>query len=82
MSDLDNAESSCCLVVDDSTTSEVASALKEETDKVHQVFREALHQGDAEAANTAYETFRDVDNKRLQFDRAVEAVKEILDSSE
>lgn len=77
MSDSDNSP-----VVDAAPTSEVVSALKDETDKAHQTFKEALNDGDAEAADAAYITYQKVDNTRLKFDRAVEAAKEVLDPSE
>lgn len=77
MSDSDNSPN-----VEIIPTREVISALKDETDKAHQTFKEALNEGDVDAADAAYITYRDVDNTRLRFDRAVEAAKEVLDSSE
>jgi hypothetical protein len=68
-------------VVDTSPTSEVVSALSEETDKAHDAYKEVLDSGDVDAIKAAYETYSDLDNKRLQFDRAVEAAKEVLDPS-
>jgi hypothetical protein len=80
MKDSDNTDNS--LTVDTATTSEVVSALKEEADKTHESFKLALNDDDIDATDAAYVTYQNVDNKRLQFDRAVVAAKEVLDPSE
>lgn len=80
MKDSDNTDNS--LTVDTATTSEVVSALQEEADKTLMSFKLALNDDDIDATDAAYVTYQNVDNKRLQFDRAVVAAKEVLDPSE
>lgn len=68
-------------IVETTLTSEVISALNEETDKAHEAYKEALSSGDIDATDALYVIYRDLDNKRLLLQRAVEAAKEVLDPS-
>jgi hypothetical protein len=70
MSDLSSVET--CTAV------EIASVLKTESDKAKQVYKEAVAEGDTEAAGAAWNRYSRVDDKRLQFNRCLESVKEVL----
>lgn len=64
--------------VDASTAVEIASVLKSETAKAKRVYKEAVAGGDTVAAGDAWNRYSTVDDRRLQFDRCLASVKEVL----
>lgn len=68
--------------VDTSMASEIASVLKFESDKAYKVYKEAIASGAAgEEAQEAWKIYCKVDDSRRLFQRSMESVKEVLDTS-